>query len=207
MTGVAEASAIYGLITGSIGLIKLTIDIYRVAEGRAPERIEKVAEQLPSIQQLLENARDTKSQNDGIWKTVEADVVACEKACNALKIIFDKAFPESGSGNVRRIWNAAAVIFTGKRSEAEGHIAVIYKTFATLNGKLIITNTVVLDQLRKAVDELDADVDERGMYHWGSGDNITNESHGTFNYQKGENSKIIGTIGTYNEPPPAKKAA
>ena len=202
MSGVGEASAIFGLITGSIDAIKLAIEIYKAADGNAPARIQKVADQLPSIQELLENARDTKDEHDGIWRTVAMEVGSCEKACRALENIFDKAFPKEGAGKVRRVWNATGVIFTGKRSEAEGHMAVIHKTLAVLKGKLIITNTRLLEDLKKAVDELDDD--EGGINHWGSGDNNVNKGDGTFNITKGDNSKIIGSIGTYNEPAPVK---
>jgi hypothetical protein len=202
MSGVGEASAIFGLITGSIDAIKLAIEIYKAADGNAPARIQKVADQLPSIQELLENARDTKDEHDGIWRTVAKEVDACGRACQALEHIFDKAFPKEGAGKVRRVWNATGVIFTGKRSEAEGHMAVIHKTLAVLKGKLIITNTRLLEELKTAVDELNDD--EGGIYHYGPGDNVVNKSTGTFNYTKGDNNKIIDHVGTYHEAAPTK---
>jgi hypothetical protein len=202
MSGVGEASAIFGLVMGSIDAIKLAIEIYKAADGNAPARIQKVADQLPSIQELLENARDTKDEHDGIWGTVAKEVDACEQACRALENIFDKAFPKEGASKVRRVWNATGVIFTGKRSEAEGHMAVIYKCLAVLKGKLIITNTKLLENLKTAVDELDGD--GSGINHSGSGDNVVNQDTGTLNYTKGDNNKIIGSVGTYNEPAPAK---
>jgi hypothetical protein len=198
MSGVAEASAIFGLVTGSIDVIKLAIEIYEAAKGGAPRRIEKVAEQLPSIRELLENARDTKNEHDDIWKTVELDVNACEKACKALKAIFDRAFPEESSGKMHRAWTASAVIFTGKRSEADDQLAAIYKSLAMLKGKLIITNALLLEKLKTAVETLGGD--ESGIDHSGSGDNVVNNRDGTFNYTKGDNNKIIGSIGTYHEP-------
>jgi hypothetical protein len=56
MSGVGEASAIFGLITGSIDAINLAIEIYKAADGNAPARIQRVADQLPSIHELLETS-------------------------------------------------------------------------------------------------------------------------------------------------------
>jgi hypothetical protein len=64
MSVVGEASAIFGLITGSIDLLKLAFEISQAANGNAPKRIKKVAEQLPSIEQLLEDAQNTKGEHD-----------------------------------------------------------------------------------------------------------------------------------------------
>jgi hypothetical protein len=205
MSGAGEASAIFGLVTGSIDVIKLAIEIYNAAKGGAPDRIKKVAEQLPSIRDLLENARDTKNEYDNIWKTVEVDVGTCEKACKALKTIFDKAFPEEGSGKMYRAWNASAMIFTGKRSEAEDHLGTIYKSLAILKGKLIITNTFLLEKLKSAVEELDGN--ESGISHSGSGDNVVNNRDGTIHITKGDHNQIIGSIGTYNEPALARSSS
>jgi hypothetical protein len=201
MSGVGEASAIFGLVTGSIDLLKLAYEISQAAQGNAPQRIKKVAEQLPSIEELLEDAQNTKGEHDEAWKAVATDVRTCETACRALKTIFDKACPKEGTSKGRRVWDAGAVIVTGKRTQAEEHLAKILNTLAVFKTKLIITNTKLLEDLQKAVAELDRD--EAGMHHYGSGDNISN--HGTYNSLKGDNGKIIGSIGTYNEPTPAKQ--
>jgi hypothetical protein len=94
------------------------------------------------------------------------------------------------------------VIFTGKRTQAEEHLAKILNTLEVLKGKLIITNTRLLEDLKKAVDELDDK--EGGINHWGSGDNNVIQRDGTFNITKGANSKIIDKVGTYHEAAPTK---
>jgi hypothetical protein len=188
MSGVGEASTIFGLVTGSIDLLKLAYEISQAAHGNAPQRIKKVAEQLPSIEELLEDAQNTKGEHDEAWKAVATDVKTCETACRALKTIFDKACPKEGTSKGRRVWDAGAVILN---------------TLELFKAKLIITNTKLLEDLQKAVAGLDSD--EAGMHHYGSGDNISN--HGTINSYKGDNGKIIGSIGTYNEPAPAKAPA
>jgi hypothetical protein len=203
MSGVGEASTIFGLVTGSIDLLKLAYEISQAAHGNAPQRIKKVAEQLPSIEELLEDAQNTKGEHDEAWKAVATDVKTCETACRALKTIFDKACPKEGTSKGRRVWDAGAVIFTGKRTQAEEHLAKILNTLEVLKGKLIITNTRLLEDLKKAVDELDDK--EGGINHWGSGDNNVIQRDGTS--YKGDNGKIIGSIGTYNEPAPAKAPA
>ncbi|KAI6805381.1 hypothetical protein KC332_g14886 [Hortaea werneckii] len=157
----------------------------------------KVAEQLPSIQDLLEDAQSTKGENDEVWKTTATEVRTCEAACKALRIIFDKACPKEDSSRGRRAWNASAVIFTGKRTEAEGHLAVILQTLDVFRAKLMITNTKLLEDLKKAVDDFEKD--EGGITHYGSGD-IMSSGGGTFNLQKGDNTTFFANVGTYNAP-------
>jgi hypothetical protein len=204
MSGVGEASAIFGLVTGSIDLIKTAIDICQAADGNAPKRIKGVADQLPSIEQLLENARDTKDKQNDVWKGVAEDVKRCEAACRALKDIFDQACPREGSSRGRRVWNASAVIFTGKRTKAEEHLAVILKTLGVFKAKLIITNTKLLEDLKSAIDAFDRE--DGGSNHYGSGDGFWT-SGGTVNVPKGGTNHFISSIGTYNPSPPAPAPA
>ncbi|KAI7014262.1 hypothetical protein KC366_g15851, partial [Hortaea werneckii] len=119
-------------------------------------------------------------------------VRTCEAACKALRIIFDKACPKEDSSRGRRAWNASAVIFTGKRTEAEGHLAVILQTLDVFRAKLMITNTKLLEDLKKAVDDFEKD--EGGITHYGSGD-IMSSGGGTFNLQKGDNTTFFANVG------------
>lgn len=204
MSGVGEASAIFGLVTGSIDLLKLAYEISQAANGNAPQRIKKVADQLPSIEELLEDAQNTKGEHDEAWKAVATDVKTCEAACRALKTIFDKACPKEGTSKGRRVWNAGAVIFTGKRTEAEEHLAVILKTLDVFKAKLIITNTKLLEDLKSAIDAFDRE--DGGMNHYGSGDGFWT-SGGTVNVPKGGTNQFISSIGTYTAPSPAPALA
>ncbi|KAI7225144.1 hypothetical protein KC330_g9186 [Hortaea werneckii] len=194
MSAVGEASAIFGLVTGSIDLIKMAIEICQAADGNAPKRIKGVADQLPSIEQLLENARDTKDKQNNVWEGVAEDVKRCEAACRALNNIFDQACPREGSSRGRRVWNAGAVIVTGKRTKAEEHLAVIIKTLDVFKAKLIITNTKLLEDVKSAIDAFDRE--DGGMNHYGSGDGFWT-SGGTVNVPKGGTNQFISSIGTY----------
>jgi hypothetical protein len=207
MSVVGEASAIFGLVTGSIDLIKMAIDICQAADGNAPKRIKSVADQLPSIEQLLENARDTRDEQNDIWKGVAEDVKHCQAACRALKNIFDQACPREGSSRGRRVWNTSAVIITGKRTRAEEHLAVILKTLDVFKAKLIITNTKLLEDLKSAIAAFDCE--DGRMNHFGIGDQFS-ISGGTVNAPKGGSNQFIGSvgsIGTFNPPTPAPALA
>lgn len=135
MSGVGEASAIFGLITGSIDAIKLAIKSYRAADQNASGWIQEVAYQLPYIQELLEKARDTKDEHDGIWRTVAKEVGSCEEACRALQNIFDKAFSEEDAGKKHYVWLQLNLI--SKKRQVKQHMEVIHNTLVVIQEKVI----------------------------------------------------------------------
>jgi hypothetical protein len=151
MAGVGEASAILGLITGSIDLIKLSIEIYKAAQGKAPSGIRKVAKDLPSIVQLLEDA-DAKAQgapNDSIWKKVRPDLERCKEECAALKTLFENICPADATKPTQRVWKTVAAFAKGKTSEAKDHLAALHEILSVLGTHHVITNTRLLEEVKE----------------------------------------------------------
>ena len=202
MAGVGEASAIFGLITGSISLIKLSIEIYKAAQGKAPSRIRTVAKELPSIVQLLEDAEVNAktAPDDSICNKVKPDLERCKEECVALHTLFEKACPTDDSNPAKRMWKSSVAIFTGKRSEAEEHLAAILKTLSVLETHHVITNTRLLEDVKETVEEWEES--DLGIVHQGTGHNKVNTGNGTYNDMHAQDNGRNIQAGTYYEQAP-----
>ena len=208
MAGVGEASAIFALITGSIDLIKLSYEIYKAAQGKAPSRIRAVARELPSIVQLLEDAdvNAKAASDDSIWNKVKPDLERCKEECGALHTLFESACPANASNPAQRMWMTSVAIVKGKRSEAEGHLAAILKTLSVLETHHVITNTRLLEEVRETLEEWEEN--DAGVVHRGTGHNNVHTGSGT--YHNTVNSGNVNTgsgayhniqAGTYHAAP------
>jgi hypothetical protein len=200
MSGVGEASAMLGLITGSIDLIKLSIEIYKAAQGKAPSRIRAVARELPSIVKLLEDA-DVKAQgapSDSIWNQVKPDLERCRAECAALHTLFENICPANQSNPTQRIWKSTFAIVRGKRSEAEEHLAAIFKTLSVLGTHHVITNTRLLEEVKETLEEWEEN--DSGIVHRGTGHNNVNTGTGTYNNAQDNGRNYVYNIqaGTYH---------
>lgn len=194
MTGVGEASAIFGLITGSIDLIKLSIEICKAAKGQAPSRIQAVADQLPSIVTLLDDAHENgkTAPDNSVWSKVKPDLERCKKECTDLHTLFENACPKVDSNPAQRAWKTSVAIFKGKRSQAEEHLAAILKALSVLKTHHVITNTKLLEEVKASLGELEEN--DAGNVHNGTGDIKTVTGNGVFN-QASDNGRIIQTQG------------
>jgi hypothetical protein len=202
MSGLGEASAIFSLITGSIDVIKLSIEIYKAAQGRAPSRIRAVAKELPSIVQLLEDAdSNAKAASDSsIWNKVKPDLERCKEECAALHTLFENACPTNGATPAQRVWKTSVAILIGKRSEAEKHLAAILKTLSVLETHHVITNTKMLEDVRETLEEWEEN--DLGIIHRGTGHNKVNTGSGTYNDMHAQDNGRNIQAGTYNEQAP-----
>jgi hypothetical protein len=196
MAGVGETSAIFGLVTSSIDVVKVAIEICKAADGTTPKRIAKVASRLPSFLSLLENASTSKDKNDPVWRNVKSEVETCEAACKALKAIFDQACPPDGASRRQRMWITSKATLRGLAGDAEELEEEIYKSLEVLEGQVIITNSTLLQELKTSIDGSENGSD--GIHYAGSGNQLVNRGDGTFNYQTGAGSNIIERVGTYN---------
>jgi hypothetical protein len=205
MAGLGEASAIFGLLTGSINLIKLSIEIYKAAQGKAPSRIRAVAKELPSIVQLLEDADSNAkaAPGDSVWTQVKPDLERCKEECAALHALFETACPTNESNPAQRMWKTSVAIFKGKRSEAEEHLAAILKTLSVLETHHVITNTRLLEEVKETLEEWEDN--DAGIVHRGTGHNNVVKDGATYNELRAEgNGRNIQTQGgTYNEQAPS----
>lgn len=203
MSGVGEASAVFALITGSIDLVKLSIEIYRAAQGKAPSRIRAVAKELPSIVQLLEDAHGNakaKTTLDSIWSKVKPDLERCKEECAALHILLENACPANDSNPAQRIWKTSVAIVKGKRSEAEEHLAAILKTLSVLQTHHVITNTQLLEDVKETLEEWGES--DSGIVHSGTGHNKVNTGSGTYNDLHAQDQARVIQTSTYTENAP-----
>ncbi|KAK5685481.1 hypothetical protein LTS10_003560 [Elasticomyces elasticus] len=205
-TGFEEAAVVYGVVVGTIELIKTAREIYDAVQDKSgiPDKLKKVAEQLPSVESLLQGAQEQydKSQaNKDVWTQAKPDVEQCQKHCKALKDLLDKALPKEGSNTAERTWKATKNVLGSTSKDAQKHLKAICDALSKLQQRQIITNTALLEDIKVIVGELAGD----GIYkyhHEGIGDVNVAESGGHFNQQSGANSKMFnGPISglTFNE--------
>jgi hypothetical protein len=199
MSGIAEASAIFGLITGSIELIKFSIEICKAAKGEAPSRIQAVADQLPSIVMLLDDAHANAktAPNNSVWSKVKPDLERCKQECTALHTLFEKACPKSDSSRTQRAWSTTVAIVKGKRTEAEEHMTVILKTLSVLKAHHIIKNTELLEDVKKTLAKLEEN--DSGIFQYGNGDNTVVKDDATYYENHADNHARIIQTSTYTE--------
>lgn len=200
--GVPEAAAVFGLVTGSISLVKLTYEIVSSAKGRAPSWAEVMKAQLPNVQSLLEDAQNTKHEHDSVWKQeqVRDSVIKTESSCNALQKIIEEVCPDDETGRRQRVWIATKAVLRNKKRDAQSSLMQIYQGLDVLKGHLIITNTKMLEDLKLALDNLQDDSGDEGSYH-AARDQYINRSSGNMITHSGNYGKSfhVNTIGTFND--------
>jgi hypothetical protein len=60
MSGIGEVAAIYGIIMGTIGVVRAAIDIYGAVQDKqgVPKKLRLVADRLSAVEGLLRDAKD-----------------------------------------------------------------------------------------------------------------------------------------------------
>ncbi|KAK5677283.1 hypothetical protein LTS10_010472 [Elasticomyces elasticus] len=200
MSGIGEAAAVYGLITGTIEIVKTAVEIYDAVKDKAglPRRLRIVAEKLPSIEQLLvSTAQQEQALPASTWVVAKQNVERCRNSCEGIKDIFEKAFPPQANVT-HRVWTGAEVILSSKGKKAEALLQEVYDELLVLKSHHIIANTELLAQVKEGVDEIRSE--ESGRYvHYGSGSLGVNIGSGTQNFNSGSGQQFNNPqIGTFN---------
>lgn len=205
--GVPEAAAVFGLVTGSIGLVKLTYEIISSAKGRAPSWAEIMKEQLPNVQILLEDAQNTKQEHDPVWIQVRDSIARTESSCQALKKIIEEVCPDDETGRRQRVWIATKAVLRNKKKDARSNLMEIYQSLDVLKGHLIITNTKMLQDLKLALNNFQDDSGDEGSYH-AARDQFINRSSGNMISHSGDYGKIfhVNNIGTFSDYGPPRES-
>jgi len=206
MAEVATGAAVYGLITGSLAVIRAAIDIYGAVQNRPgiPKKLQKVSDSLRSVQTLLESA---KSQYDGenleeqVWIDAEKDFERCEELCKELHDLLDKAYPSDRGSKTGRFWKNTKTALSGKSKTAEQLLKDIWENLDVFAKRGIVTNTRLLRELRNVVEELSGDSSISDTFnHSGIGDQIAGDKVAGNKYQQGDNGRMYNApINTVNE--------
>ena len=204
MAEVAAVAAVYGLITGSIAIVRLSIDIYSAVEDKSgiPERLRKVSEKLQPLEGLLRNAQDRydgEQLSHQIWEDAENDFKRCNGLCEDLHGLLAKAYPTQEDSKAGRLWKNTKTVLSGKGKTAEQLLKEIWDYLDVFAKKGIITNTALLREIKEVVDELFPQSGNT-FNHSGIGDQVAGDKINGNQYKQGDNGRqIFGSIGTYHE--------
>lgn len=206
MAEVAAAAAVYGLIAGSIAIIRTAIDIYSAVQDKSgiPERLRKVSENLQPLEALLRNAGDqynSKQLSQQIWKEADNDFKRCNELCRDLHDLLVKAFPNEEASKPGRLWRNTKIVLSGKGKTAEQLLKEIWACLDVFAKKGIITNTALLQEIKDLIEELSPDSGGRStFYHSGIGDQIAGDKvNGNKNQQRDNGRMYNAPITTINE--------
>jgi len=206
MGEVAAVAAVYGLITGSVAIIRLSIDIYNAVEDKSgiPERLRKVSEKLQPLKALLQNAQDrydSKQLGHQIWADAENDFKRCHELCKDLHDLLVKVYPEKEATKSGRFWKNTKTVLSGKGKTAEQLLKDIWGYLDVFAKKGIVTNTALLQEIKDVVEELSPDAGSRSaFYHSGIGDQVAGDKVSGNKNQQRDNCRMYNApINTINE--------
>lgn len=202
----AEAAAIYGLITGTIEVIRTAIDIYKAVQDKSgiPERLRKVSGELAPLEGLLRNAQDqydSKQLGQNIWDDTEGELKRCNELCTELRDLLLTVYPKEEASKPGRFWKNTKTVLSGKGKTAEQLLKEIWMLLDIFAKKGIVTNTALLEEIKQVVDELFSG-SSNTFNHYGQGDQVAGDKFTGHKIQQGNVSgrQIFGgSFGTYNE--------
>lgn len=159
MAGLEAAAAVYGLITGTIGIIETSIKIYEAVRDKSgiTKELRMVCAKLPSIKEILENAAEqfkSKGLDAQVWVNASADVEHCMSICQELQDVLERAYPGDETGPAGRVFKNLDNIVSRRGKKAEELLKEICHHLDILRQRQIITNTRLLEELKEAVNEL-----------------------------------------------------
>lgn len=159
MSGLETAAAVYGLIGGTVAVIQTSIQIYNAVKDKSgiPEKLRKVSETLPALEELLKGAEAQFNKHQPVeqtWIEVGRDVQRCNEACQELQDLLSKAYPEDEASRARRFVKAATTVFSGKGKTAEQLLKEIQGYLEVLLDRQILTNAALLEDIKATVNEL-----------------------------------------------------
>ncbi|KYG40135.1 hypothetical protein M433DRAFT_160864 [Acidomyces richmondensis BFW] len=205
MAGV-EAIAAIQLIDACIGIAKTIIDVGRAVKDAQglPPKLRDLCEKLPTIEELLERARDSCEEGrvaEDASKSAVPILQQCEQALGELRDIFRKACPKERDNRSKRIWKGTRVVFFGRGSQVQKLLVRVQDNLKLLEQMQVYVIGDKLDELQEVTEALACD--DGGKYsHTGAGNIIANEGGRPTNYVVGgHNNRVVYGPGVYNEGP------
>ena len=156
MSGFETAAAVIGL---TWTVIDASVQIYDAVKDKSgiPEKLRKVSDTLPSLLELLEGAKTQagkRQPTEQAWIEVKKDVERCFETCQQLHDILKRAYPEADAGTAGRVFKNVGNLVSRKSKTAEQLLKDIHGYLEILKQRQIITNSALLDDIKKTVDEL-----------------------------------------------------
>lgn len=153
-----SAKDVFDLVLSAIEVVKISIEIYQAVQDKSavPKRLRTVSDTLPSLLEILESAEaqyNIQQPDQQAWITARSDVRHCEEACRDLQSLLETVYPKADASKVGRFFKATGTILSGKGKTAEQLLADIHGHLNVLMDRQIITNTTLLQEIKKTVDE------------------------------------------------------
>jgi hypothetical protein len=194
-----SAKDVFDLVLGTIEVIKTSVEIYKAVQDKSgiPEKLKKVSEKLPSILEILQSAEaryKAGQPEEQAWVTAESDVRHCKEGCQDLQDLLKSAYPRADTGKVGRFFKGTGTVLSGKGKTAEQLLVEIHGYLTRLMDRQILTNTALLEDIKKTVDDM---LLQPGLsQHNVKGPNIGRDQHNHNN--SGSSQQFYGAGGTYN---------
>ena len=192
MSGLETGAAVYGLIVGTIAILKTSKEIWSAVKDKSgiPKALRATSDKLGTLIELLESAEAQwekakhKSAEDA-WVEVAKDVKRCNEACKELQELLLTAYPKEDDGKFRRFIKGTGTVLSGKNKTAEQLLKEIHECLDVLVDRQILTNAALLNDIKATIDELFPQ----------SGSNLNNVHGDNFIGDKVSGSKYVGGSG------------
>lgn len=154
-----SAKDVFDLVLGAIEVIEISIKIYEAVQDKSgiPEKLRKVSEKLSSLLEILRGAEaqyKAGQPEQQAWVNAGSDVKHCKEACQELQDLLKSAYPKADAGKVGRFFKGTGTVLSGKGKAAEQLLRDIHGYLQLLMDRQIITNTALLEDIKKTVDDL-----------------------------------------------------
>jgi hypothetical protein len=195
MSGLETGAAIYGLIVGTIEIIKVSKEVYSAVKDKSgiPRALRATSDKLGPLLELLEGAKENEPAEQ-VWVEVGKEVQRCNQACKELQELLLKAYPKEDAGSFRRFVKGTGTVVSGKGRTAEKLLKEIQECLDVLVDRQILTNADLLAKIKATIDELlpQSGYTQNNVH----GDNINGDKK-TYK-STGSSHMFTGDGGTYN---------
>jgi hypothetical protein len=208
MSGVGEAAALIGIITGIIGLLKTTAEVYEAAQsaGGIPHAFKIVFDRIPLVQVSLDEAQSNLKSR--VYDQATLDAVApvlqhCNENADSLQKIFADTLPSKDAPRTERYKKILAM--KAKSSKVKDLMKELLKSFDILANHQIFQDASMLKDIKEELEKLmnmsEDDGDKVTNIHRGTGDINSNTSSGTLTKISGNQNTYHGTTYVGATPP------
>lgn len=211
MSGLAEASAILGVISACITVFEKAKQGYDAAHNAKglPEAFRKVSENIPLVLSILSSiyaileARKNAIKHPGdvaheqafkdAVEVVQPVIDKCQENAESLKHIFDKVLPDDDASWLKRYRLALHTLKLGRKQKVEDLMKEILEKLSLLQTDHYFGTAIQSDNLQTAIQQLKKVSSSLPDDEGNSGGTFNNSGSGPQNVSTGKSSQTNNT--------------
>lgn len=213
MTGLAEASAILGLVSAIVGILDCVHKTYNAAHDAKglPEAFKEVADRLPLVNDTLKLIDkhlqgNYTSLDDEAASAIQERLEICHEKARKLEVIFNNCIPDDHTSRIDRYVKAVQTVGKGNKVELlmkgllEGvqdivnHIGIHTAEDVQKQTELLTEAIKTMSDMKPSVEDklIEPAADTARYVHSGLGDQYNASGSATQQIAKGNSRQFIG---------------